>query len=235
MINKIKTRLFSFIDRSRNTEIKRIKNEGLTYLSEEALLEIKKVVQRIESKQVPGIFIETGCALGGSALAISLNKKTERPFFIYDVFSMIPAPSQMDGKDVLERYETIKSGRAPGIDNKKYYGYEEDLKIKVENTFNRYGVDINAKNIKLIEGLYENTLKVNEKVAFAHIDCDWYESVMTCLIQIVPNLSKEGIIIIDDYYRWSGCKTATDEYFASKSKEFRLFKKVDKLHVERIG
>jgi len=41
---------------------------------------------------------------------------------------------------------------------------------------------------------------------------------MTCLVQIAPNLSKEGIIIIDDYYHWSGCKTATDEYLASEIK-----------------
>ena len=75
MINKIKASLFSFIDDRRNTEIKRIKNDGLTYLSKEALLEIKKAVKRIESKQVPGIFIETGCALGGSALVISLKQK----------------------------------------------------------------------------------------------------------------------------------------------------------------
>ena len=235
MISKIKAKILSFINNTRNPEINRIKNDGLTYLSKEALLEIKKVVKRIESNQVPGIFIETGCALGGSALVISLNKKPKRSFFVYDVFGMIPAPSQMDGNDVVERYELIKSGSAKGINDKKYYGYEENLKTKVENTFNRYGVDVDANNVKLIEGLYENTLKINAQVAFAHIDCDWYKSVMTCLVQIVPHLSKEGIIIIDDYYRWSGCKTATDEYFASVSKEFRLFKKADKLHVERTG
>ena len=234
MINKIIAKLFSFIDDSRNTDINRIKKDGLTYLSKDALIEMKKTISRIESKRIPGIFIETGCALGGSALVISLNKKTERNFFVYDVFGMIPPPSQMDGKDVLERYEIIKSGRSQGINKKKYYGYEEDLKTKVENTLNRYGVDINANNVKLIEGLYENTLKINEKVAFAHIDCDWYESVMTCLVQIAPNLSKEGVIIIDDYYSWSGCKKATDEYFISRSKEFHLFNKAGKLHVERI-
>lgn len=229
MINRIKALLFYFID----TKISRIKADGLTYLSRAALLEMKRAVRKIESKKVPGIFIETGCALGGSALVITMNKKTKRPFFVYDVFSMIPAPSDMDGKDVLERYETIKSGKAKGINDKKYYGYEENLKNQVKSTFDHYGVNVNTNTVTLVEGLYEDTLKVSEKIAFAHIDCDWYESVMTCLSQIAPNLSKEGIIIIDDYYSWSGCKKATDEYFAPKLNEFYLSKKANKLHVQR--
>ncbi|MEO6455848.1 MAG: TylF/MycF/NovP-related O-methyltransferase [Ginsengibacter sp.] len=231
MIKKLKDWLFTLTD----ANIRRIKSEGLSYLNKGALLEMKKVVKRIESRKVPGIFVETGCALGGSALLISLNKKTTRQFFVYDVFSMIPAPSQKDGSDVIERYETIKSGKSKGINNKKYYGYEENLKAKVENTFSEYGVDVNTNNVKLIEGLYEDTLRINEKVAFAHIDCDWYESVMICLVQIAPNLSTGGVIIIDDYYSWSGCKTATDEYFASKNNQFRLSNKANKLHVERIN
>lgn len=31
---------------------------------------------------------------------------------------------------------------------------------------------------------------------------------------IVPKLSIGGAIVIDDYYDWSGCRKAVDEYFA---------------------
>jgi hypothetical protein len=218
-----------------NTDIRQLKEDGLTYLTEQALAEIKKTVRSLEANNVEGIFIETGCALGGSAILISLNKNPERPFFVYDVFGMIPPPSDSDGDDVKKRYEIISSGRSSGINNKTYYGYVDDLKSAVVNNFNNYGVELDRNNIHLVQGLYQDTLKIDQKVAFAHIDCDWYESVMTCLTQIVPHLSTGGKIIIDDYYDWSGCRTATDEYFKDKQTEFKLSTAAGKLHVERVG
>jgi hypothetical protein len=59
-------------------------------------------------------------------------------------------------------------------------------------------------------------MQIDQPVALAHIDGDWYESVMTCLQRIEPHLSEEGILVIDDYDAWSGCRTAVDEYFADK-------------------
>jgi asparagine synthase (glutamine-hydrolysing) len=55
-------------------------------------------------------------------------------------------------------------------------------------------------------------LHVSEPVALAHIDGDWYRSVMTCLRRIEPNLVPGGTLVIDDYRAWSGCKRAVDEY-----------------------
>lgn len=234
MIQKLKSKVYSFFLYFNNPEIKRIKKEGLSYLTDRALLEIKKAVNEIEARKVPGILIETGCALGGSAILIALTKNKSLPFYVYDVFDIIPPPSGKDGEDVINRYETIISGNSKGINNDKYYGYEDNLKSKVLATFQRFGVDPSINNVHLVEGLYQDTLKINQPVAFAHIDCDWYESVMTCLVQIVPNLSLGGKLIIDDYYDWSGCQIATDEYFANKEKEFKIFPKAKKLHIERI-
>jgi hypothetical protein len=53
-------------------------------------------------------------------------------------------------------------------------------------------------------------------VALAHIDGDWYESVMTCLERQVPHLIPGGTLVIDDYDAWSGGRTAVDEYFGGK-------------------
>lgn len=218
-----------------NPEVKRLKKEGLTYLTDGALIEIKNAIKNIEKRKVQGIFIETGCALGGSSILISLSKNPERLFFVYDVFGMIPAPSNMDGEDVKKRYSTIASGNSRGINNNKYYGYETDLKAKVVDNFRSYGLELSSHNIHLVEGLYQETLKVNNQVAFAHIDCDWYESVMTCLMQIIPHLSFGGKVIIDDYYDWSGCRKATDEYFRDKKTAFKLSTVAGKLHVEKVS
>jgi hypothetical protein len=65
----------------------------------------------------------------------------------------------------------------------------------------------------------------------AHIDCDWYDSVLTCLKNIEPHLAAGGTIIIDDYYVWSECKTAVDEYFENKNGY--SFNKKEVLHITK--
>ncbi|MCB0762732.1 MAG: class I SAM-dependent methyltransferase [Flavobacteriales bacterium] len=232
MLDKVKTKATSIFVQATHGDIAKIKRARLTYLKEDALLAIKKEVQRIEAKQVPGILLEAGCALGGSAILMGLNKSGSRNLRVYDVFGMIPAPSERDDDDVQQRYETIRSGQSRGIDGGKYYGYEEDLYTKVSNSFDSCGVPAGSNHIDLIKGLFEDTLDIDQPVALAHIDCDWYDSVMTCLERILPQLSPGGVAIIDDYYIWSGCRKATDDYLAKHS-EFKTQKVARKLHITR--
>ena len=233
MIGRILSRFSSVFKQNFPAGLVQIKNEGLTYLSLPALEAIRKTVKEIEAAKTAGVFIETGCALGGSAILIAQNKKKERLLYLYDVFGMIPAPGEHDGQDVQQRYETIRSGKSTGLNNNKYYGYEEDLLEKVKNNFRKQGLEPEEHNVVFVKGLYEETLRVTQAIAFAHIDCDWYDSVMVCLKAIVPQLAQEGVIIIDDYYDWSGCKTATDEYFLGKENAFELSTVANKLQVRR--
>ena len=103
---------------------------------------------------------------------------------------------------------------------------------QIKQTFYDYGLPPDKNNVHLIKGLFENTLFVNEPVAFAHIDCDWYESVMNCLQRIEPHLVKGGVLIIDDYYTWSGCRKAVDAYFADKKDRVEFHNK-SRLHIIR--
>jgi len=212
--------------------IERVRSEKLTYLNLSALVDLHAAVKRVEGKNVPGIFIEAGCALGGSALVIAASKSAARPLFLYDVFGMIPPPSAAEPPEVHERYRLIKSGQAGGIGDGRYYGYEENLADKVVETFVRFGLKPEANAVFLVKGIYEETLQVTESVALAHIDCDWYDSVLTCLQRIEPRLSPGGILVIDDYFRWPGCRRALDEYFADKMADYES-QTMSRLHIVR--
>jgi asparagine synthase (glutamine-hydrolysing) len=185
--------------------------DSLTYLGEDALNDLYEQVTRLENEGSDGILIEAGCALGGSAIVIATAKSSSRPFYVYDMFGMIPPPSDRDGEDVHKRYEIIKSGKSSGIGGQKYYGYEENLFDKVGYNFSRYNVPIDKNNVYLVKGLFQDTLYVQDKVALAHIDVDWYESVKTCLERIEPHLIAGSVLVIDDYDHWSGCKNAVDD------------------------
>lgn len=210
--------------------ISKVRKKSLTYLNEGALTDLHEAVLSIEKNQVAGEIIETGCALGGSSIVIAKAKNHGRAFYIYDVFGMIPSPGEKDGEDVLERYKIIKQGKSAGINGEKYYGYQENLFEQVKSNFKQFDLEADKNNIHLVKGLYQDTLKVNYKVALAHIDCDWYDSVMVCLNQITPHLSKGGMLVIDDYSFWSGCTKAVDDYFSDKKNEFEFVRK-NRLHI----
>lgn len=211
--------------------IEKVINKKLSYLHREALEELMSEAERCSS--IEGIMVETGCAWGGSGICIA-STKNDKKLYIYDGFEMIPAPSGEDGEDAHQRYETISQGKSKGINGNEYYGYQEDLFAKVEDNFKELLEIENLKTegIYLIKGSFENTLFINEKVAFAHIDCDWYKSVKISLEQIVPKLSKDGTIIIDDYFTWSGCKRAVDEYFIDNREQY-IFSVKSRLHITK--
>jgi asparagine synthase (glutamine-hydrolysing) len=207
-----------------------VRNDKLSYLSKAALEDLYKRVCEIEKKELPGMIIEAGCALGGSAIVMAMAKSVSRPMFVYDVFGMIPPPTDNDGEDVQQRYNEIVGGNSEGIKGERYYGYEDNLCDKVVENFARHDVPVQQNNVHLVKGLFEDTLKVEGPVALAHIDGDWYSSVMVCLEQIEPKLVSGGVMVIDDYKSWSGCRKAVDEYFADKKALYR-FQYKSRLHI----
>jgi hypothetical protein len=212
--------------------MRKVKSNRLTYLSFLDLLDLRSEAIRIEQEHLPGLFLEMGAALGGSAIVIASSKKRQRPLRVYDAFEMIPPPSENDGADAVQRYSVIKSGVSAGIGGDRYYGYQDNLVEKVTCSFTDYQLPLAVNQIALIKGYFENTLTVDEPVAFAHIDCDWYDSVMVCLTRITPKLVPGGTLVINDYFDWSGCKKAVDEYFQGKVSEFR-FEVKSRLHITR--
>lgn len=227
--------LLNRIFRSRVPPIVRaVQAEALSYLETEALADLYHRVAEIERRGLAGVLVEAGCALGGSAIVIATAKSPERPFYVYDVFGTIPPPSRRDGADVHERYAVIQSGSSVGIGGNKYYGYEEDLLGKVRENFRHHGVPVESTNTHLVKGLFQDTMQIQEPVALAHVDGDWYDSVMTCLVRIAPQLVPGGALVIDDYHAWSGCRQAVDEYFADKRGEFAFVQK-SRLHVVRTA
>ncbi len=193
--------------------IRRVRKDRLTFLSYDALLDLRR-----RARRTSGSIIEAGCALGGSAIVLAASKPRATPLHVYDVFGMIPSPGERDGDDVRRRYETIVDGGASGIAEDGYYGYEADLYGKVNTNFERLGVPVHGHNVHLVKGLFQDTVHPTEPVGLAHIDGDWYESVSVCLERIWPSLVSGGAIVIDDYDDWSGCRTAVDE-FTSRARD----------------
>jgi O-methyltransferase len=213
--------------------IRKVRKQKLTYLPVGALNDLYEAAQTADEQGREGIFLEAGCALGGSAIVLAQAKDRARPLHVHDVFGMIPPPTDEDGPDIHERYEKIKSGQATGIGGDPYYGYETQLIDRVRNTFTAFELPVDANAVTLVEGLFQDTITGDAPVALAHIDGDWYDSVRTCLERIGPRLSPGGVMVIDDYFYWSGCRTAVDEYLAEHPDDFTTVRRT-RLHIVKV-
>ncbi len=210
-----------------------IRAKKLTYLSDRKLAGLVATMREIEQKNLPGLCLEAGCALGGSSILLAKLKRTDRQLNVYDVFGMIPPPTAEDPQDVHDRYATIAGGKSKGIKGDKYYGYEENLYETVKQNLKSFDVDPDTQNVALIKGLLQDTMKIDGPVAFAHVDVDWYDPVITCLQRVFPNLVVGGSIILDDYHVWGGCRSATDAYLKEVSGQYALDSRAGSLRITR--
>ncbi|TGQ41986.1 TylF/MycF/NovP-related O-methyltransferase [Mesorhizobium sp. M00.F.Ca.ET.216.01.1.1] len=197
-----------------------VRRERLTYLSPWRLRRLEMALKEVLKENVPGDIAEFGIALGGSAIILSKKASRHgRRFHGFDVFGMIPPPkSAKDDLKARDRYKTIASGESKGIGDDLYYGYRENLYDEVCRSFTKYGLTVDGSMVSLHKGLFENTLPAAgiEKIAFAHIDCDWYDPVTYCLNSLADRITPRGVILIDDYHDYGGCRTATDEFLQAR-------------------
>lgn len=198
---------------------RKVRHAKLTYLSRIRLHRLETALDAALRTGVPGDLMEFGVALGGSAIVIASRSGDGRAFHGFDVFAMIPPPSsEKDGKAAMDRYETIKSGASQGIGGERYYGYRDDLLQAVTAAFAIHRLPIDGERIALHKGLFADTWQQyqGKHIAFAHIDCDWYDPVRFCLESIAERLSPGGVIVLDDYHDYGGCKAAVDEFLAQR-------------------
>jgi O-methyltransferase len=176
----------------------------------------------LRREEVPGDFLETGIALGGGAILIADHLDSSRAFHGYDVFAMIPPPGDADPPDVHERYGWIVAGASQGLAGDTYYGYQDDLYERVSSSFESFGIPVDGSRVCLHRGLFADTLHPTRPIAFAHIDCDWYDPVKLSLARIFPLLTPGGFLISDDYFDYAGAAQAVDEFRREHADELEL-------------
>ena len=174
-------------------------------------------------------------ALGGSSILIASLKRPVRPFYVYDVFDMIPPPTNDDPREVHDRYHTITEGKSNGIDGDEYYGYRKDLYKVVGENLRSFDINCEKQCVSLVRGLVQDTMSIDRPVAFAHVNVNWYEPVMTCMERVFPNLAVGGSIILDDYHDWGGCRKAADEYLRGVEGQFALDDAAGSLKLTRVA
>lgn len=193
--------------------VKHFRAKGLTYCGRPGKLEtLHRLAAQVEAADVAGIFLEGGVAMGGSASVLARTKRPDRELRLFDVFALLPPPSAEDGDKAQIVYDAFKHGRATTATDVNYLRHAEDLLSFTIENMREVGIEPARDNVTFVKGLYEDTLILEEPVAFAHIDCDWFESVNTCIERIADFVSPHGVILFDDYHSFEGCQRAVDAW-----------------------
>jgi O-methyltransferase len=168
--------------------------------------------QKVLEQNVPGVFVECGVWRGGSAAIMGLaaqNRSPIRPLHLFDSFEGLPEPGPEDGAKAVEYSGGRSSGKLVSI-SKCQAGLE------LVRTFLFQQIGLNPKDVVFHAGWFSDTIPAAARqvgpIAILRLDGDWYASTQVCLEHLYPMLSPGGVVIMDDYYCWEGCKKATDEY-----------------------
>lgn len=152
---------------------------------------------------VPGDFVETGVYKGGmSILLLKLLEhldRRQRRYWAADSFEGLPA---LDAADKVKDDFNWQGEFASGVDT-----FVENMKA-----FDVY----DTQRLQIVKGWFNESLPVAKhdikKISFLRLDGDLYVSTRDALVNLYPLVSPCGIVYIDDYGSFVGCKKAVDEY-----------------------
>lgn len=136
-----------------------------------------------------GAIVEVGVYQGGSALRLyQVACEQGRRLFLYDTFTGIPCKDEIDSHRVGDFADT---------------SYEH-----IKFMFHRADV---------IQGVFPDSAVPMGPIAFAHLDCDQYRSVLESAQYLEPLMVPGGIMWFDDYCL-EGAKQAINELYGDRIK-----------------
>jgi len=190
-----------------------------TMTSPERILAFCDAVEYVSKHNIAGDIVECGVWKGGSTAAaartlMNLNQ-TSRTLWLYDTYDGMSAPSESD-IDLRGQCadELLANDQAHSAESPESIWCRCALET-VQQTMAQTGYP--EENIRYVKGKVEDTLpEVSpDEISILRLDTDWYESTRCELEVLFPKLAVGGVLIIDDYGHWQGCRKAVDEYFSA--------------------
>jgi O-methyltransferase len=187
-----------------------------TMTSVERVVTLANYVRSVVTRGVPGDLVECGVWRGGSAMCMAQTLLScgadDRHLYLFDTFDGMTNPTEVDVSVHGARARDLFAGESQmlsGGSSKK--GGLSDVRRNLENT------GYPEQNLHFVQGRVEQTIPTAapQAIALLRLDTDWYESTLHELRHLYDRVSTGGIVIIDDYGHWSGCRKAVDEFLAT--------------------
>jgi hypothetical protein len=167
---------------------------------------LRQLVER--TSLVSGDIIECGSARCGTS--VMLGKHVQKLGLRKKIFALDSYGEGFDEKDLQAE---IKSGSTIGADSRTAFRY-----ISFDYV-NRKVEKLGLKNVVIpVKGFFRDTLStLRGPFSLAIIDCDLGTTVRFCLEALLPMMSSQSLIMVDEYgvSTWSGVRPAVEEFVAT--------------------
>ncbi len=174
-------------------------NLGYSMIGRARLSNVREAVQAALDDEVPGNLIETGVWKGGTCIlmraVLASRAVTDRVVYVADSFAGLPAADESDDAAELHSDPTLAVS-------------QED----VQAAFAKF--QLLDDQVRFIKGFFADTLPTLAGTPWAvvRLDGDMYQSTMDGIVNLYPDLSPGGFLIIDDYFTYESCRRAITEY-----------------------
>jgi hypothetical protein len=147
--------------------------------------------------------------------------RTARDVYLYDTFEGMTAPTERD-VSAREGSAVTEWVRTSGRPYPELFDSERVSEDAVRSLLSGTGYPEHL--LHLVRGEVELTLpeRAPQQLALLRLDTDWYESTRHELRHLYPRLVRGGVLIIDDYGHWEGCRQAVDEFFRDEAEPVLL-------------
>ncbi|WP_172623210.1 TylF/MycF/NovP-related O-methyltransferase [Flavisolibacter ginsenosidimutans] len=161
-----------------------------------------------------GCVVECGTWRGGMIGGMATLLGPHREYFLFDSFEGLPDAEEIDGDDA--------KGWQERTDSSAYFD-----NCRAEMKYAQEAMQLaRAKRVHIVKGWFNETLPQfdkSKKIAILRLDGDWYASTMTCLENLYDCVVEGGVIILDDYYMWTGCSKAVHDFLSRNSLNSRVW------------
>lgn len=206
-----------------------------TMLSKKALLNILESIDHTKRENIQGAFVECGVWKGGAVALAAMYLESLADFsmdlHLFDSFGEICEPdANVDGKRAVLEARGIENAKGRLVSSGIYErmgistGQVDQVRDLIEKK-----VAYQKGKVELHEGWFQETMPKCtsiKEIAVLRLDGDWYSSTKCCLDHLYEKVSPRGVVIIDDYYAYEGCRKAVDEFLINRG-EFVRFRTIN--------
>ena len=209
------------------------KVQPYTMTSPERIGALCQSVRYLVNHGIEGAIVECGVWKGGSMLAAIevLNEldASDRQLWLYDTFDGMTEPGEGDVDYMGQTAQQLLATQSRD-DNRSVWCRTKLNEVQTLLKQSGYPFE----KMHFIQGPVEKTLpnQLPPRIAMLRLDTDWYKSTKHELVYLFPRLVPGGVLIIDDYGHWEGCRRAVDEYFRDHQVPI-LLQRID--YTGRIG
>ena len=186
-------------------------------------------VERVLDEDIKGDFVEAGVYRGGSVMCMAYALrylKGDRKIWLYDTFSGMTEPGEQDFKTGSSYEASLNRWNKNKASKSNKWNYECLMKVQK----NVYSTEYPRERFKFVKGDVCETIPKEKpgRIAILRLDTDFYKSTKHLLEHLYPRLSSGGVLIIDDYGAWHGCRLAVQEFFDEKNLKLSDLNTVDR-------